>query len=144
MHISYKGTVLALNDVMGGQVQALFSDMPIALPHAKTGKLRALAVTGPKRSPLVQGMPTVAEAGVAGYALVNWWGILAPRGLPPAVAEKLAREIARVHTQAEITERYAGLGVEAAGSTAAEFTEYIKAEEVRFAKVLKETGVKLD
>jgi len=144
MHISYKGTVLALNDLIGGQVQALFSDMPIALPHAKTGKLRALAVTGPQRSPLVQGMPTVAEAGVAGYALVNWWGILAPRGLPPLVAEKLAREIARVHTQADISERYAGLGVEAAGGTAAAFAEYIKAEEMRFAKVLKETGVKLD
>ena len=144
VHISYKGTVLALNDVIGGQVQALFSDMPIALPHAKSGKLRALAVTGPRRSPLVVGMPTVAESGVPGYALVNWWGILAPRGLPQPVVDKLAKEIARVHTLADVTERYANLGVEATGSTAAEFAAYIRAEEARFSKVLKETGVKLD
>ncbi len=144
VHISYKGTVLALNDVIGGQVQALFSDMPIALPHAKSGKLRALAVTGPQRSPLLAGMPTVAESGVPGYALVNWWGILAPRGLPQPVVDKLAKEIARVHTLADVTERYANLGVEATGSTAAAFAAYIKAEEVRFSKVLKETGVKLD
>jgi tripartite-type tricarboxylate transporter receptor subunit TctC len=144
VHVSYKGTVLALNDLIGGQVQLLFSDMPIALPHAKTGKLRALAVTGPKRTPLVAGMPTVAESGVPGYALVNWWGILAPRGIPPSIANKLALEIARVHTLPDVIERYANLGVEATGSSAAEFAAYIKAEETRFAKVLKETGVKLD
>lgn len=144
VHISYKGTVLALNDLIGGQVQILFSDMPIALPHAKTGKLRALAVTGAKRSPLVAGMPTVAESGVPGFTLVNWWGILAPRGVPLPVVDKLAKEIARVHTLADITERYANLGVEATGNTSAEFAAYIKAEETRFSKVLKETGVKLD
>ncbi len=144
VHISYKGTVLALNDLIGGQVQILFSDMPIALPHSKTGKLRALAVTGAKRSPLVAGMPTVAESGVPGFTLVNWWGILAPRGVPPPVVDKLAKEIARVHTLADITERYANLGVEATGNTSAEFAAYIKAEEARFSRVLKETGVKLD
>lgn len=144
VHISYKGTVLALNDVIGGQVQVIFSDMPIALPHAKTGKLRALAVTGSRRSPLVSGMPTVAESGVPGYALVNWWGILAPRGVPQPVVDKLSKEIARVHTLADVTERYANLGVEATGNTPAEFAAYIKAEEARFSKVLKESGVRLD
>jgi tripartite-type tricarboxylate transporter receptor subunit TctC len=144
VHISYKGTVLALNDLIGGQVQVLFSDMPIALPHAKSGKLRALAVTGAQRTPLVPGMPTVAEGGVPGYALVNWWGIFAPRGVPPPIAAKLTAGIARVHALPDLRERYASLGVEATSNTAAEFAAYIKAEAGRFAKVLKETGVKLD
>ena len=144
VHISYKGTVLALNDLIAGQVQVLFSDMPIALPHAKTGKLRALAVTSPQRTELVPGIPTVAEAGVAGYSLVNWWGILAPRGIPQPIADKLTSEIARVHALPDLKGRYANLGVEATSSTAAQFTTYIKAEAGRFGKVLKETGVKLD
>ena len=138
------GTVLALNDVIGGQVQVIFSDMPIALPHTRTGKLRALAVTGPKRSPLVAGMPTVAESGVPGYALVNCWGILAPRGVPQPVVDKLSKEIARVHTLAEVIERYANLGVEATGNTPAEFAAYIKAEEARFSKALGDAGVRPD
>jgi tripartite-type tricarboxylate transporter receptor subunit TctC len=144
MHVAYKGTVLALNDLIGGQVQLLFSDMPIALPHAKSGKLRALAVTGAQRTALVPGMPTVAESGVPGYALVNWWGILAPRGVPQPIAMKLAAEIARVHTLSDVIERYANLGVEANASSPAGFTAYIKADAERFARVLKETGVKLD
>ena len=144
VHISYKGTILALNDLIGGQVQVLFSDMPIALPHAKTGKLRALAVTGAQRTPLVAGMPTVAESGVPGYALVNWWGIFAPRGVPQPIAAKLNAEIVRVHALPDIKERYANLGVEATSSTPEQFAVYIKAEVARFAKVLKETGAKLD
>jgi tripartite-type tricarboxylate transporter receptor subunit TctC len=144
VHISYKGTVLALNDLIGGQVQVLFSDMPIALPHAKSGKLRALAVTGAQRTPLVPGMPTVAEAGVPGYELVNWWGIFAPRGVPQPIAAKLNAEIVRAHALPDLRERYANLGVEATSSTAAEFTAYIKAEAARFAKILQQTGVKLD
>ena len=117
VHISYKGTVLALNDLVGGQVQLMFSDMPIALPHARSGKLRALAVTGARRTPLVPEMPTVAEAGMPGYALDNWWGILAPRGVPPDLVVKLNAEIVRIHGLAEVKERYAGLGVEAVSST---------------------------
>jgi tripartite-type tricarboxylate transporter receptor subunit TctC len=144
VHISYKGTVLALNDLLGGQVQVLFSDMPIALPHAKTGKLRALAVTGAQRTPLVPGMPTVAESGVPGYALVNWWGIFAPRGVPAPIAAKLTAEIVRIHALPDLKERYAALGVEATSSASGEFAAYIKAEAARFAKVLRETGVKLD
>ena len=143
-HISYKGTVLALNDLLAGQVQILFSDMPIALPHSKTGRLRALAVTGPQRTPLVAGMPTVAESGVPGYALVNWWGIFAPRGTAQDVVAKLSAELTRIHALPDLRERYATLGVEATSNTPAQFAEYIKAEAARFAKVLKEAGAKVD
>ena len=144
VHISYKGTVLALNDLLGGQVQILFSDMPIALPHAKSGKLRALAVTGAARTPLVPGVATVAESGVPGYALVNWWGIFAPRSVPKEIVTKLNGELVRIHALPDVRERYAGLGVEAITSTPLEFAQYIKAEEARFAKLLKEAGAKLD
>jgi len=144
VHISYKGTVLALNDLLGGQVQILFSDMPIALPHAKSGKLRALAVTGPQRTPLVPGMPTVAESGVPGYALVNWWGIFAPRATPQDIVAKLGAELARIHGLPDLRERYAGLGVDAASNTPGEFADYIKAEAARYAKVLKDAGAKVE
>ena len=143
-HISYKGTVLALNDLLGGQVQILFSDMPIALPHSKTGKLRALAVTGPQRTPLVAGMPTVAESGVPGYALVNWWGIFAPRATPKDIVAKLSAELVRIHGLPDLKERYAGLGVEATSNTPAQFAEYIKTEAARFTKVLKDAGAKIE
>ena len=144
VHISYKGTVLALNDLLGGQVQLMFSDMPIALPHAKSGKLRALAVTGARRTPLVPEMPTVAEAGMPGYALDNWWGILAPRGVPPDIVVKLNAEIVRIHGLADVKERYAGLGVEAVSSTPERFTQYIKSEAARFGTLLKNAGAKID
>ena len=142
VHVSYKGTILALTDLLGGQVQLLFSDMPIALPHAKTGKLRALAVTGAQRTPLVPDMPTVAESGVPGFALVNWWGILAPRGVPGGIAAQLAAEIARAHALPDLRERYASLGVEATSSTPGQFARYIESEQARFAHLLQAAGVK--
>jgi tripartite-type tricarboxylate transporter receptor subunit TctC len=142
--VSYKGTVLALNDLLGGQVQLLFSDMPIALPHAKSGKLRALAVTGTQRTPLVPGMPTVAESAVPGYALVNWWGILAPRSVRKEIVARLNAELVRIHGLPDLKERYATLGVEAISSTPGQFTAYIQSEAARFAKVLKEAGAKVD
>src|SRR6185295_11336965 len=117
VHVSYKGTVLALTDLLAGQVQILFSDMPIALPHAKTGKLRALAVTSARRTPLVPGTPTVAESGVPGYALVNWWGIFAPQGVPRDIVARLNAEIVRAHGAPDLKERYSNLGVEATSST---------------------------
>jgi len=144
VHISYKGTIFALNDLIGGQVHIIFSDMPIALPHVKTGKLRALAVTGPQRTPLVPGMPTVAESGVPGFALVNWWGIFAPRGVPKPIAEKVTADIVRAQGLADLKERYASLGVEATSSTPGQFTAFIKAEAARFGKVLREAGAKVD
>jgi tripartite-type tricarboxylate transporter receptor subunit TctC len=144
VHISYKGTVLALTDVMAGYVQMLFSDMPIALPHTKSGKLRALAVTSAQRSALLQGMPTVAESGLPGYALVNWWGMFAPRGVPQPVINKLHAELVRAHALPDLKERYANLGVEATSSTPQQFTDYITSEAARFAKVLREAGAKIN
>ncbi len=144
VHISYKGTVLALTDVMAGQVQMLFSDMPIALPHTKTGKLRALAVTSAQRSALLQGMPTVAESGLPGYSLVNWWGLFAPRGVAQPVVDKLHAELVRAHALPDLKERYANLGVEATSSTPQQFTDYITSEAARFSNVLRDAGAKVN
>ena len=144
VHVSYKGTVLALTDLMAGQVQMLFSDMPIALPHTKTAKLRALAVTSPQRSMLAAGLPTIAESGLPGFALVNSWGIFAPRGVPQPIVGKLHAELVRAHTLADLKERYTNLGVEATSSTPQQFTEFITMEAAKFAKVLRESGAKVN
>lgn len=144
VHVPYKGTVLALNDLLAGQVQLIFSDMPIALPHAKSGKLRALAVTSVMRSALLPDMPTVAESGVRGYAVENWWGILVPRGVAKDIVAKLNAEIVRAHSLADVKERYAALGLEAKSSTPEEFGRYIRAEAEKFGKVIRASGAKVD
>jgi tripartite-type tricarboxylate transporter receptor subunit TctC len=144
LHIPYKGTILALNDLLAGQVQVVFSDMPIALPHAKTGRVRALAVTSAKRTPLVPDMPTIAEAGVPGYALDNSWGVFARQSVPKTIVAKLNAEIVRVHALPEVKERYAGLGLEAVSSTPEKFAEFIRSDADKLSKIIKATGAKVD
>jgi tripartite-type tricarboxylate transporter receptor subunit TctC len=143
-HVPYKGTVLSINDLIAGQVQLVFSDAPIALPHVKTGKLRALAVTGAKRTPLMRELPTVAEAGVPGFALDNWWGILVPAGTPKNLVNRINAELVRIMQDADVKSRFANLGVEAIHSTPAEFDAYIKSEYGKLAKVIKDAGAKAD
>jgi tripartite-type tricarboxylate transporter receptor subunit TctC len=144
VHVSYKGTVLALTDLMAGQVQLLFSDMPIALPQTKTGKLRALAVTSAQRSALAAGVPTVAESGLPGYALVNAWGIFVPRGVPAAIIGKVNAELVRAHGLADLRTRYENLGVEAMSSTPVAFAEVIREDAAKFGRVLREAGAKVN
>jgi len=144
VHVPYKGTILALTDLLGGRLQVLFSDMPIALPHARTGKIRALAVTSAKRTPLVPDMPTVAEAGVPGYALENSWGVFARRGVPADIVAKLHAEISRVHNLQEVKDRYATFGLEALSSSPAGFAEVIRADAAKYSKIIQATGAKVE
>jgi tripartite-type tricarboxylate transporter receptor subunit TctC len=144
VHIPYKGTIIAVNDLLGGRLQVVFSDMPIALPHANSGKLRALAVTSAKRTPLIPAMPTVAESGVPGYALDNSWGVFAPARAPKILVAKLNAEMVRVHALPDVKERYAGLGLEAVSSTPEVYAEFIKAEAAKFSKIIQSTGAKVD
>lgn len=143
-HIPFKGTILALNDLLAGRVQVVFSDMPIALPHARSGRLRALAVTSATRTQLIPEMPTVAEAGVPGYALENSWGIFAPKGVPRKLVTLLNAEIVRVHSLKEVKDRFVTLGVEATSSTPEEFAAVIKSDGEKFSKIIKATGAKVD
>ena len=144
VHVPYKGTILALTDLMGGRCQVVFSDMPIALPHAKSGKARALAVTSAKRTQLVPDMPTIAEAGLPGYGLENSWGVMAQKGVPKPILAKLNAEIVRVHNLPDVKERYATMGLEAISSTPEAFTAFIHADEAKFAKIIKATGAKVE
>ena len=144
LHVPYKGSALIVNDLLGGQIQISFSDMPVALPHVKAGKLRALAVTGAKSTPLVPGVPSVAEAGITGYGIESWWGVLVPTGTPKDVTAKLNSELVRILNTQEVKDRFAALGVEAVPSTQAQFAQTINVEIAKFAKLIKDVGIKIE
>ena len=144
LHVPYKGSALIINDLLGGQIQISFSDMPVALPHVKANKLRALAVTGAKSTPLVPGVPSVAEAGIAGYAIESWWGVLVPTGTPKDITAKLNSELVRILNTQEVKDRFAALGVEAVPSTQAQFGQTINTEIAKFAKLIKDVGIKIE
>jgi tripartite-type tricarboxylate transporter receptor subunit TctC len=144
VHVPYKGTVLALNDLLGGRLQVVFSDMPIALPHSKAGRIRALAVPSATRTPLVPDMPTVAEAGVPGYAVENSWGVFARKGVPKDIVAKLNAEIVRVHNLQEVKDRYATFGLESVSSTPGGFADFIRADAAKYSKIIRETGAKVE
>ena len=143
-HVPYKGTVLSVNDLIAGQVQVVFSDAPPAVPHVKSGRLRALAVTGARRTLLLPDLPTVAEAGVPGFALDNWWGILVPAGTAKTIIGRINTEIVKAMQTADVKERFASLCVEAVSSTPAAFDDYIKSESAKLAKVIKASGARAD
>lgn len=143
-HVPYKGTVLSVNDLIAGQVQLVFSDAPPAIPHVKSGRLRAIAVTGAKRTPLMPEYPTVAESGVPGFALDNWWGILVPTGTAKDRIARINTELVKIMQSADAKTRFANLGVEAIHSTPAEFDAYIRSEYTKLAKVIKDAGAKAD
>ena len=143
-HVPYKGSAPALTDLIGGQVQLMFDSMPSAMPHVKAGKLRPLAVTTAKRSAAVPDLPTVAEAGVAGYDISTWYGLWAPKGTPREITERIASETAKILKLPDVRERYAALGAEPIGSTPDEFAAYCRSELSKWAKIVRESGAKAD
>ena len=128
---------------MGGQIIATMDNMPPYLPQVKAGKIRALAVSTPKRSPAVPDVPTVAEAGVTGYSSGAWFGLVAPAGTPKAAVDKLAAETQRILKLPDVAERLSGLGAEPVGDTPAQFAAHIKSEIAKWAKVIKDANVEL-
>ena len=144
LHIPYKGAVPALNDLLGGRVSLIFSSMPPALPHIKTGRLKALAVTSGQRSPAVPDVPTIAESGLPGYEVINWYGVLAPAGTPRDIVAKLNGEIRRILSLPDVKERLAAQGAETITSTPQEFGAYIKSETEKWAKVVRFSGARID
>jgi tripartite-type tricarboxylate transporter receptor subunit TctC len=143
-HIPYKGVALALTDLMSGQVQLAFSSAVSMLPQVKAGKLRAIAMTGAKRSQAIPDIPTVAEAGVPGYETGSWYGIVAPAKTPRPVIERLSREIAAATRSAEISGRLVDEAVIPIGSTPEEFDAHIKRELARWAKVIAKARISED
>lgn len=143
-HIPYRGVALALTDLMSGQVQLAFSSAVSMLPQVKAGKLRAIAMTGAKRSLAIPDIPTVAEAGVPGYETGSWYGIVAPAKTPRPVIERLSREIAAATRSAEISGRLVDEAVIPIGSTPDEFDAHIRRELARWAKVIAKARISED
>ena len=143
-HIPYKGSAPALQDLIAGQVQLMFDNLPPSLPQIKGGKLRALAVTSTARAPALPDVPTVAEAGLPGFEASSWFGILAPAGTPPEIIAKLNAEIAKWLASPEAREKMLALGANAAGGAPEDFAKHIAAETAKWQKVVKASGAKVD
>jgi tripartite-type tricarboxylate transporter receptor subunit TctC len=143
-HIPYKGAAPALIDVIGGQVQFMCTSPLPAMPHVKSGKLRALAMTGAKRSPSAPDIPTVAEAGYKGYETGLWYALLAPAGTPRAIISRLHDDTVKVVKSTAVTEQLSAQGAEPIGNTPQELDAYIKAEIDRWTKVISQAQIKPD
>ena len=144
VHVPYKGGGPAMADLMGGQVSFSFASMPSALPHVRSGRLRAIAVSAGKRSPAIPELPTVAESGLPGFASEDWQGILAPAKTPPEIVARLNGELQRVLGLPELKEKLIAAGFEARTSTPEWFGDFMKAETMKWAKVVKEAGIKAE
>ena len=143
-HVPYRGSGQATADLLGGQVQVSIPGTAGMVGHIKAGKLRALAVTGAKRSPQLPDVPTVMESGVPGYEAYVWMGLLAPKGTPAPIIDKLFRELTQVLATSEVKTYMASAGIEIVGSTPSEFGAFFRSERELWAKVIRETGAKID
>ena len=141
VHVPYKGGAPALSALIAGEVHVSFTS-GVILPHAKAGRLKTLAVTGGKRTPLAPEIPTIAEAGVPGYEVTGWYGMAAPAGTPKAIIERLNVTMNRALPEAR--ERYANLGMDIAGGTPTEFGAHLKSERDRWAHVVKVSGARVE
>ena len=143
-HVPYRGSGQATADLLGGQVPVSIPGSAGMVGHIKAGKLRALAVTGALRSPQLPDVPTVMESGVAGYEAYVWMGLLAPKGTPAPIIDKLQRELKQALATNEVKTYMANAGIEIVGSTPAEFGTFFRSEKDLWAKVIRETGAKID
>ena len=143
-HVPYKGSAPALTDLIGGQVQVMFDNLPSALPQIKGGKLRAIAVTSLKRAPVLPDVPTIAESGLPGFEASSWFGVLAPAGTPAPVVARLNAEVNKWLQSPEAREQLLAQGAVAAGGTPEQFAAHIRAETEKWAKVVKASGAKVD
>jgi len=142
--VPYKGSGPAYFDLIGGQVQFMMDPILAALPHVKGGKLKALAVTSSKRAAMIPEVPTVAESALPGFEFYSWYGVWAPRGTPKDVVNRIAHEIKRMVDAADVNGRLTAQGFEPVGSTPEQFARYIDAEYAKYAKVVKQAGIKAE
>ena len=144
VHVPYKGSAPMVNDMLGGHLDVAFDNVPNVLQQVNAGKLRALGVSSTTRSSLAPSVPTVTEAGVANYEVGVWFGVVGPSGMPPEVVKKLNTEINAILQQNDVKRRFADQGVEPVGGTPMQFADHIKAEILKWAKVVKDAGIKLE
>jgi tripartite-type tricarboxylate transporter receptor subunit TctC len=143
-HIPYKGSSPSITDLIGGRVMLTMDSLVQSLPHIKAGRLKALAVLGPKRAALLPEVPTVAESGLPGYALTNWFGLLAPAATPPETLAKLHADVVAVLRDAEIQKKIAALGADVVGNSTAEFGADMRAESAQWAEIIKAAGIRAE
>ena len=143
-HVPYRGSGQATTDLVGGQVKVSIPGVAGMLGHIKGGKLRPLAVTGTTRSPQLPDVPTLDESGLRGYSAYVWMGLLVPKGTPAPIIDKLYRELLVVLASTEVKTYFSGASIELVGSTPAEFDMYFREEKDRWAKIIKETGARVD
>jgi tripartite-type tricarboxylate transporter receptor subunit TctC len=141
LHVPFKASAFITTALLSGEIDAVFSDMAVVLPHVQAGRLRALAVTGPKPTPLVPGVPTVSESGVPGFNMTSWWGMFGPAGLPQPVVTRLNTELVRILKLPDVQKTFATLGVDAATSTPEELAALVKSEVPKYAKLIQEIGI---
>ena len=142
VHIPYKGSAAAITEMLGGQIAMFFDNIASALPYVKSGRLRALAITSPKRSDIVPELATMIEAGVPGYEAYSWNGVVAPAGTRKVIIERLAKEIRTVLATPDIREMIKGLGADVVGNTPSEFAALMAAETTKWARVIRDANIK--
>jgi tripartite-type tricarboxylate transporter receptor subunit TctC len=142
VHIPYKGSAGARSDVLGGQLEMMFDAIPTMNEHVKSGKVRAIATTGKRRSTVMPDVPTMAEAGVPGYEATIWLGLMAPRGTPPAVVNKLHAELSRITSNAEVRRAWAAQGTTAMTMSGDEFNRYLADDIAKWARIVRISGAK--
>jgi len=145
VHVAYKGVGDSIRDLLGGQIDMVFAQIPAVKPHIDSGKLRALGVASPKRTPALPNVPTIDEAGgLVGFQAVSWYALVGPAGMPPAVTAKIQADAAKVIFLPEIRDRLQGLAAEPVGSTSAELAAAIKADYDRYGTIIKRLGIRAD
>jgi tripartite-type tricarboxylate transporter receptor subunit TctC len=144
LHVPYKGTGQALTDLLAGHVNLVFAPAQTVMPYVRAGKLKALAVTGSKRSETLPDLPTVAESGLPGYEAVGWFGLLAPAATPKATVAKLSVEANRVLAMSDVREKMLVLGADPAGNTPEDFARFIRGDQAKWSKLMKEAGIQAE
>lgn len=143
-HVPYKGSSPALTDLIGGQVQLMFDSLPSSQPFIKAGTLKAIALTTQRRSSALPNVPTIAESALPGFNFSTWYGMWAPASTPPAIVEKLSTEISQITRLPEVRERFLALGAEPVGNTAEEFSTFNKSELAKWARIVRQSGARVD
>ena len=141
--VPYKGGILGVQDLVAGHIQYIFSDSLPAMEFIKAGRARALCVTSAKRSPIMPGLPPCTES-VPGLVAVNWWGVFMPAGTPRAITDKFHSDLVKVMQDADVKQKFADMGVEAIYSTPQRFVAFMKSETAKYAKLIKEAGIKVE
>jgi tripartite-type tricarboxylate transporter receptor subunit TctC len=141
LHVPYKGTGQAVTDLLAGHVNLMFAPAQTVMPYVREGRLRALALTGSRRSETLPDLPTVAESGLPGYEAVGWFGLLAPAATPRPIVAKISADANRVLAEREVREKMLGLGADPSGDTPEEFARFIRDDQAKWSKLMKEAGI---